>query len=242
MTSWANSPATLSSLGNTFGKWLLPGETVTATARKSVIFDFDGTIADSFGISLTIGNRLAQTYGLEPVTPENFDRWRDMSSQQILRELNLPLLKLPCLLNRFKREIQSEISNFPFILGMRETILALWDQNYVLGVVTSNAAGNVRAFLNHQGVGHLFEFVSSCPYYRGKQRVLRSVARRHHLDLGKMIYVGDETRDIDAAKRIPVKSVAVTWGFNSSRALRKHNPDHLINHPRELLSIVNPRK
>lgn len=241
MTSWANSPTTLSSLGNTFGNWLRPDGAVTATARKSVIFDFDGTIADSFGISLTIGNRLAQAYGLEPVTPERLDRWRDMSSQEILSELNLPLLKLPHLLSHFKREIQAEIRNFPFILGMRETILMLWDQNYVLGVVTSNAAGNVRDFLNHQGMGHLFEFVASCPYYRGKQRVLRRVARRHHLDLGKMVYVGDETRDIDAAKRIPVKSVAVTWGFNSSQALREHNPDHLINHPRELLSIIDRR-
>jgi phosphoglycolate phosphatase-like HAD superfamily hydrolase len=238
MTTWANSSAAISWLSNTFGRWLFPNELVTAPARKSVIFDFDGTIADSFAISLEVGNRLAQEYGIEPVTPEKLDRWRHMTAKAILNELNLPMLQLPCMLHRFKRALQAEVSNFPFFLGMRETILELWDQDYVLGVVTSNSAENVRQFLNHQGIGHLFEFVESCPYYLGKQRVLRSIACRHQLDLEKMLYVGDETRDIDAAKQILVQSVAVTWGFNSAQALREHHPDYLIDQPRELLAIT----
>ncbi|MBE9030758.1 HAD hydrolase-like protein [filamentous cyanobacterium LEGE 11480] len=207
-------------------------------ARKSVVFDFDGTIADSFGISLTVGNQLAQEYGIDPVTPEKLERWRHMSSHDILKEVNLPLLQLPIMLHRFKAALQAEINNFPFILGMRETILELWDQDYILGVVTSNSAENVQQFLNHQGMGHLFEFVESCPYYMGKQHVLKRIARQHQLDRQQMIYVGDETRDVDAAKKFQVQSVAVTWGFNSPTTLSDRQPDHLIDHPRELLKIA----
>jgi phosphoglycolate phosphatase len=238
MTSWASSSATLTWLGDTLNQWSSSTSIVIVPPRKSVVFDFDGTIADSFNLSLEVGNRLAIEYGIEPVTPEKLERWRHMSSKEILSELNLPILHLPRMLRRFKAALREEVVNFPFILGMRETILELWDQDYVLGVVTSNSAETVRQFLNHQGLGHLFEFVESCPYYLGKQHVLRRLSQRHRLDLDKMIYVGDETRDIDAAKKIHVQSVAVTWGFNSPQALRDRRPDYLIDHPRELLSIA----
>ncbi len=238
MTSWATSSATLSWLGDTVSQWSSADSMVTTPTRKSVIFDFDGTIADSFNLCLEVGNRLTQEYGIEPVTPEKLERWRHMTSKQILSELDLPILQLPRMLRRFKAALREEVVNFPFILGMRETILELWDQDYVIGVVTSNSAETVRQFLNHQGIGHLFEFVESCPYYLGKQHVLRRLSRKHRLDLDKMIYVGDETRDIDAAKKLHVRSVAVTWGFNSPAALRDRDPDHLIDHPRELLPIA----
>jgi phosphoglycolate phosphatase len=238
MTSWANSSSSLNWLGDTFSQWSSSSSVVITPSRKSVVFDFDGTIADSFHLSLEVGNRLAQTYGIEPVTPEKLERWRHLSSKQILAELNLPILKMPQMLRQLKAALREEVANFPFILGMRETILELWDQDYVLGVVTSNSAETVQEFLNQQGIGHLFEFVESCPYYLGKQRVLRRIAQQHRLDLDKMLYVGDETRDIEAAKKIQVKSVAVTWGFNSPEALRDRQPDYLINHPRELLPIA----
>jgi phosphoglycolate phosphatase len=238
MTSWATPSATLNWFGDTVSQWSSTEPVVATPARKSVIFDFDGTIADSFNLCLEVGNRLTQEYGIAPVTPEKLERWRHMTSKQILSELDLPILQLPRMLRRFKAALREEVVNFPFILGMRETILELWDQDYVIGVVTSNSAETVREFLNHQGIGHLFEFVESCPYYLGKQHVLRRLSQRHHLDRAQMIYVGDETRDIDAAKKLQIHSVAVTWGFNSPEALRDRQPDYLINHPRELIAIA----
>jgi phosphoglycolate phosphatase-like HAD superfamily hydrolase len=248
MSTWANSFPAITWLGNAIG---LSAAALSSAAlssagdaaeeapvRKSVIFDFDGTIADSFAISLAVGNRLAAEYGIEPVTPEKLERWRHMHAKEILRELDLPIVQILQLLRRFKGELRSQVDQLPFILGMRETILALWDQDYVLGVVTSNSAENVKQFLDHQGIGHLFEFVESCPYYLGKQRVLRRISQRHQLDLGEMLYVGDETRDIDAAKKIQVKSVAVTWGFNASDTLRDRAPDYVIDQPHELLQIL----
>jgi phosphoglycolate phosphatase len=238
MTSWATPSATLNWFGDTVSQWSSTEPVVATPARKSVIFDFDGTIADSFNLCLEVGNRLTEEYGIAPVTPEKLERWRHMTSKQILSELDLPILQLPRMLRRFKAALREEVVNFPFILGMRETILELWDQDYVIGVVTSNSAETVRAFLNHQGIGHLFEFVESCPYYLGKQHTLRRLSQRHHLDRAQMIYVGDETRDIDAAKKLQIHSVAVTWGFNSPAALRDRQPDYLINHPRELIAIA----
>ena len=54
----------------------------------------------------------------------------------------------------------------------------------------------------------------------------------------EVIYVGDETRDIEASKTIPIKVIAVSWGFNSAEALAKQNPDFLIQKPSELLKVM----
>jgi phosphoglycolate phosphatase-like HAD superfamily hydrolase len=237
MTTWVSQATTLNLIEPPIAQREAAIRIVSPPV-KSVLFDFDGTIADSLQASLAIGNRLAVEYGIEPVTPEKLDRWQHLSAQEILQELDISMFRLPGMLRRFKAEIKSEVDRFPMIPGMREAILTLWDKEYVLGVVTSNSADNVRKFLAHQGIEHLFNFVESCPRLMGKDRVLRRIARQHKLDLSKMLYVGDEVRDIDAAKKIHVQSVAVTWGFNSTEVLQAHQPDYLIDRPQQLVEIA----
>jgi phosphoglycolate phosphatase-like HAD superfamily hydrolase len=49
----------------------------------------------------------------------------------------------------------------------------------------------------------------------------------HKLDPSKVFYIGDETRDIEAAKKAGIKSIAVTWGYNTKAILDNSNPDFL---------------
>ncbi len=242
MTTWVSQATTLNLIDASIGAGVTAPRSaavrIVSRPVKSVIFDFDGTIADSLQASLVIGNRLALEYGMEPVTPEKLDRWQHLSAKEILRELDISMFQLPGMLRRFKAEIKREVDRLPMIPGMREAILTLWDKDYVLGVVTSNSADNVRQFLAHQGIEHLFNFVESCPRLMGKDRILRRLVRQQKLDLRQMLYVGDETRDIDAAKKIQARSVAVTWGFNSLQALQSHQPDYVIDRPHQLVEIA----
>ena len=60
------------------------------------------------------------------------------------------------------------------------------------------------------------------------------------LKLSEMIYIGDETRDIQAAKKAGIRSAAVTWGYNSRKALEAQSPDYLIHSPQELFHLFQP--
>jgi phosphoglycolate phosphatase-like HAD superfamily hydrolase len=60
----------------------------------------------------------------------------------------------------------------------------------------------------------------------------------NNLSSEEVIYVGDETRDIEASKKINIKVIAVSWGFNSGEVLAKHNPDFLIHKPSELIEVL----
>ena len=54
----------------------------------------------------------------------------------------------------------------------------------------------------------------------------------------EVVYVGDEVRDIKAAKRAGMKIIAASWGYNEREALEKYKPDLIVDRPVELIEVV----
>ena len=206
---------------------------------KTIIFDFDGTIADSFDTVFAISNRLADEFGF-PITPlEDVDAWKNLSSQEILRRSNVPFVKLPFLLRRLRFELNQEIAGLQPIAGIKEALLELKRQGHHLGIVTSNSRQNVIAFLAAQDMREVFDFVDSGLTLFGKGRIIQKILRHNRIDPATAIYVGDETRDVEAARKIGIKVIAVCWGFNSCKVLGAQQPDFLITNPAELVTATN---
>ena len=63
---------------------------------------------------------------------------------------------------------------------------------------------------------------------------LKKIKKQYSIDHNDIVYVGDETRDIIAAKKVGVRSVAVSWGYNSESALKDLQPDILVKTPEQL--------
>ena len=57
-----------------------------------------------------------------------------------------------------------------------------------------------------------------------------------------MIYIGDETRDIEAAHDAKIKIIAVTWGLNSRQILTKYKPEWLVNAPDDVITVLTGEK
>jgi HAD superfamily hydrolase (TIGR01549 family) len=205
---------------------------------KIVIFDFDGTIADTFDAVLRITSKLAVELGYKPPTPEEVQRLRNLDSREIIKQSKIPLFRLPFLLKRLKTELRQEIKKLKPIPGMSDTLIQLRQRDHLLGIVTSNSQDNVKAFLATHGLDQLFSFIYSGTTLFGKGRVINRLLKQHNLDYHRVVYVGDETRDIEAAQNIQIRVVAVTWGFNSEEALLNQNPDFLIHRPLELIDVI----
>lgn len=206
--------------------------------HKVIIFDFDGTIADTVDALVTIANRLAGEFGYIQITPEDLARLRNFTSREIIKYSGISLLKIPFLLKKVKGELKAKISELQPIPGISEVLLALHSQGYRLGIITSNSPENVTAFLIKNQLNHLFEFIHSGVTIFGKTTIINNVLKQKKLKTEAVIYVGDETRDIEASKKANIKVIAVTWGFNSPEALAKQDPYILINHPPELLEVI----
>lgn len=128
----------------------------------------------------------------------------------------------------------------PLVSGMKETLVGLREQDVQLGLITSNASENVQAFLKENELD-CFDILSASSGLWGKARRIQKMVSTHGLDSNHVLYIGDETRDIEAAHKAGVRVAAVTWGYNNAEMLKRFSPDYLVSRPHELLSLEKAR-
>ena len=205
---------------------------------KVIIFDFDGTLADTIDILLSITNRLSAEFGFKSATKEELAQLSNLNSWQILQYSGISIFKFPLLIRRLKAELHSEVPQIQLFPGIKEVLLELKKRGFQLGIITSNSRENVLGALEKNGLQDTFTFIYSGSTF-GKHKVINKWLRIENIHTEKVVYVGDEIRDIDAAKKTGIKVIAVGWGFNSSQALAAQNPNFLIERPQELIDIMN---
>jgi len=208
-------------------------------APRLVIFDFDGTIGDTLMAGYEILNTLADRFGFRRLEESDLARARAMRTLELLAFLGLPARKLPKVARAGTDLLAARIRSIQPFPGLPELLTELRRRGYRLGIITSNSEKNVRAFLDQHGLDH-FDFVRSSSKLLGKAREIRAVRKsggykRHHV-----LFVGDETRDIEACKKAGVRIAAVTWGYNTPQALLALAPDFLAPTPDDILKALEP--
>ena len=209
-----------------------------------LIFDFDGTIADTLETIVQITNRIAPEYGYSPTTPEKLKYYQSLSTKEMLQQSEIPLFRLPFLLRRVRREMGTELDRVNVAPDLIPTLHELTARGHQLMVMSSNSRRNIERFLERHDIRNLFTSVQGGVGLLSKSRVLRRIIQRGDIDFSQVIYVGDETRDVDASNQVGVLVAAVAWGFSSREALAAQEPAFLIDHPRQLIgaaqTLVNP--
>jgi phosphoglycolate phosphatase len=205
---------------------------------RSVIFDFDGTLADTLALGLQAFNASAPEFGLRPVGRDETARLRGLSTRDSFRELGVPLHKLPLLVRRVRQQMAQQIASVQLFPGVRECLLTLRGAGVSLGVLTSNSRQNVDSCLSTNGVLSLFDFVHSSINIFGKQRTLRRVLAVRGLPPPQVVYVGDQDRDIDAGHACGIRVIAAGWGYQSREKLESHRPDWVADSPSEVADFV----
>lgn len=206
---------------------------------KIIIFDFDGTIADTRNTVVKIANQLAVEFNYQSIDEEELLRLSHLSSREIIQQSPVPPYKIPFLLRKLKKELNKEISRLKPFSGIAESLTILGENGYRLGIITSNIEDNVIAFLKNNKLDLFFEFIYSGITLFGKDKIINKLIKKHKLAVDKIIYVGDETRDIEAAKKSKIRVIAVGWGFNSPNILAEYKPDFLVTHPQELVTVIH---
>jgi len=205
---------------------------------KVIIFDFDGTLADTIDILLSITNRLSVELGFKSATKEQIAQLSNLTSWQVLQYSGISIFKFPLLIRMLKAESRTEIPNIRLFPGIKEVLLELKKQGFQLGIITSNSRENVLESMKKNALQDTFTFIYSGSTF-GKHKVINRWLKTEHINAKEVVYVGDEIRDIEAARKTGIKVIAVGWGFNSEEALVAHNPDFLIQSPQELIEIMS---
>ena len=205
---------------------------------RTIIFDFDGTIADTLDSVVKIVNNHAEHFGYKKVKKEDIPYLQGKKPMEILSYLGISVFKLPLWIKKIHSEVNKEISNMRPTVDILPILLELHeDEDCGLGILTSNTQENVREFLVRNEM-NFFDFIHTGKSVFGKSYMINKIAKKRKASKSEMFYVCDEVRDLEAARKSGIKSVAVTWGYNTKNALVKGNPDFLVNSPTELRNII----
>ncbi len=202
-----------------------------------IYFDFDGTLADSLSLGIEIANYMSPKYNFKLVEPEKVEYYKTLSAQELMKEFKISFFKLPILAPVFKVEFNKRIDRLQPFDGIKEMLIEL-KKNYGLGILTSNAEDNVRKFLERYELESYITEVRSELQLFGKHQSLKKIISKLNIEKKDFLYVGDETRDMEATRKVKVNSVAVAWGMNAESALRKYNPTYVAYKPLDIINIA----
>ena len=197
--------------------------TTTATYRL-VIFDFDGTLADSFPFFTSVFNRLAEQHGFNRISPDMAPAFRHYSITQIMAELALPAWKLPIVGKSFIALMRQNAASIPLFERVQEMLQALADRGVTLAIVSSNSYDNVSAILGPANAKLFSQFECGMSIF-GKAARINKVVKKAGVARNEAIYIGDQVADLEAARKVDVSFGAVPWGYGSIESLRTHSPD-----------------
>lgn len=204
----------------------------------TVVFDFDGTLADTLQVGLDACNRVAADFGARQIAAAEVGDLMRLSTREAVRTLGLPLAQLPRIVRRVRDQMHARLPEVRLFGGMKEALARLHAAALPLGVLTSNSRVNVEECLARNGVLPWFDFVHSSTHVFGKDRALRRVLRGRRLSADQVVYVGDQDRDVEAARHCGIAVVAVSWGYQSTDHLTAQNPDLIAATPNELVDFL----
>jgi len=203
---------------------------------RTLLFDFDGTLADSFGVVVDIFYELTGHERIED--PATIAHLRHLPLMQAAKELHVTPMQVPRLLIKGRKMMSERIDQVPPFEGTAETLKVLHDLGHDMYVMSSNSAHNVEAFLRANNLDQYFVRVYGGIGLLNKAAAIKKVMRQIGLHPESCVYIGDEARDVDGAKRAGVHMIAVGWGYNDPELLKAHNPDSVVYEPKEIITEV----
>lgn len=200
---------------------------------KFILFDFDGTLADTFPFFTQVFNQLAEEFQFKRIESDEWDSLRGFDAAKMIKYVGLSPWKMPMVATRFKKlmmEKRDSISLFP---GVPEMLKRLTDAGLMQAVVSSNSRENIEKILGPENVPQ-FRFIEGNAGLFTKQLKLRKALRIANVVKEEAIYIGDEGRDADASRKLGLAFGAAAYGYTSAEALEKQNPVLLFKRPEEI--------
>lgn len=204
-------------------------------APKTLIFDFDGTLADTFGIAISVFRKLARKW--HDTGDEEVERLRSLPAREALKQLGVRVWHLPYIIYHGRRAVKEQMETVIAIKGIPPVVKELHERGYNLLIISSNSTKNINRFLERNKLGEYFDGVWGGKGIFAKGAAIKEIARKSGLALKDCVYIGDEVRDVDAAKHAGIPYVVVSWGYNNRMALENAKAKTLIDKPEELLKL-----
>lgn len=194
---------------------------------KLAIFDFDGTLADSFPWLLRIMNGVADKYGFRRIEDHEIELLRGYDNKKIIEHLKIPTWKMLLVANHMRRLMRRDIGEIFLFPGVSQMLGELTAKGIATAIVTSNSEANVRTVFGPENANLIKYYIGGAGLF-GKSAKIKKVLRWSKISAAETIYIGDEVRDLQAAHSVGMAFGAVSWGYASPESLMIHSPEEVF--------------
>ncbi|TXM75754.1 HAD hydrolase-like protein [Methylobacterium sp. WL103] len=208
---------------------------------RLVVLDFDGTLADTFPWFCGVLGTVADRYRFRRIAAHEVDELRTLPARAIMARLGVPRWKLPLITRHMHRLAARDAAELHLFPGIAEALAGLSEAGVATAVLSSNTEANVRRVLGPTVAGRIDRYACGASVF-GKARRLRGLLRRMGIEPAGVLCIGDELRDLDAARAVGCAFWAVAWGYTDPAALAAAGPDRLLSEPAQLLEAVLPAR
>lgn len=209
---------------------------------KLILFDLDGTIADSLMAGLGSMNQLRYFFGYKKLDPAD-PRLRLTTGMDFVKNiLGLNILQVVLWSKLLKFLVTRQATTIGVYKGWKTALKSL-KKKYELGLMTSAPRVYADTILGNAGLLNLFDLKVTDIKYHRKASSLKKILQNKKLKPDEVVYVGDETRDLQACLKCGVPFVAVNWGkdHESLFASLTHPLRGIIGRPAELANLITRR-
>ncbi|WP_320939465.1 HAD-IA family hydrolase [Lysinibacillus capsici] len=204
---------------------------------KHIIFDFDGTLADSTAVFASAWNTLAQKYKFKGIELKEIDTLKKLSISERSKLFDFPMYKLPMILPQFYKLYRQSLNDVHLFDGMKELLIEIDKRGYKILIISSNSKENILEFLKMNGIHCVADVLCSNRIF-GKDKVMKKFLKEANVDSSDVVYIGDEQRDIVACKKAGVPIIWVEWGYDAKEVVQNDEPEYSVSTPQEILEII----
>lgn len=204
---------------------------------RLAIFDFDGTLADSFPFFVRVFNQLAEKHGFKQIDPELVPTFRHYTPRQMMEMVGLPGWKLPFVARSFISLMKQNAASISLFEQVTDMLLHLANNGVTLAIVSSNSYDNVSQVLGAENVKLISQFECGMSIF-GKPARIRKVLKKTGILSKEAIYIGDQVTDLEAAHDVNVAFGAVSWGYGAIESFREHSPEQEFHSVSEIRNIA----
>ena len=191
---------------------------------KTIIFDFDGVLADSFEMFYSL---ISQSMHLAGLTISR-TQYRDLFLGNVHREFK-NFLKTE---EKYKLFTDFRSSNYARYYARTKlfdevvNFLQQIKENYFIAIASSGKRDAIVKLLQKNRIKHYFDLICTTDKMT-KENILMGIISESGNNSRETTMVTDTVGDLVVAKKIGIKTVAVTWGFHSAKTLKSAKPDYI---------------
>ena len=208
---------------------------------KVLIFDFDGTIADTLPYTFSKIIKLSKKYKVKGSEEEIIEKIRLKNPSQLMKEFKISWFKIPIILweiHQAQKDLYSNIDKIKIFPEIKLVLKKLKKRDVRLFIYSSNIKKNIEKFLKKEKIDNYFENVYVGKSLLGKDKDLLNILKKEKIKKDEVIYIADEIRDVLACQKAKIKMIGVLWGLAGERGLKETEVDYLVKKPAEILKLI----